>query len=171
MKDKKLFLKEEIVNQLKEKYNPDNVCIVSTEGYDLTTNPSGRNSKKDRSEWADSVVCQLYNGTKRSEIIKKEPRLRSTGEYNFSYIKFACNDAGDIYGIVNGMSSFHKMYPSDVFFYDLDEYKKEVSEYMKDNVLEWYTKEILILKNDNVLEHKEAYKHEKEMKELFGLFD
>lgn len=51
MKDKKLFLKEEIVNQLKEKYNPDNVCIVSTEGYDLTTNPSGRNSKKDRSEW------------------------------------------------------------------------------------------------------------------------
>ena len=43
--------------------------------------------------------------------------MRSSGEFNFSYIKFAENEEG-IFAIVHGKSSFHCMYPSDVWFSD-----------------------------------------------------
>lgn len=169
--NKELYTKEQIIKELRKKYGSDNVCMVCTENYDLTTNYKGRNSKKDRSVWADTVVALLYNGMIRSEIIKKEPRVQSSGEYNFAYVKFACDD-GNVYGIVSGLSSFHKMYPSDVYFYNLEEAeKKEAAKRMKENALKWYTKEILIVKNVNVLDRKESVKHEKEIKELFGLSD
>ena len=42
---------------------------------------------------------------------------------------------------------------------------------MKEKKLEWYKKEILILKNINVLDRKEASKREKEIKKLFELSD
>lgn len=155
-----------------EKYGADNVFVVSTEEYDLTTNPKQGNRQKDRSIWSDNVVSQLYNGTKRSEIIKQKPRYASSGEYNFSYIKFAQNCKEEIYGVVNGKSSFHCMYPSDVWFYDLTEDGKEgLKMCMEDNKLQWYTKEILILKNKNTFDSEEACKNEKIMQKLFNLYD
>lgn len=170
--NKKLYTKDQIIKKLSKKYGSGNVCIVSTEGYDLTTNCKRRNSNKDRSKWADTVVAQLYNGMIRSEIIQKNSRVQSTGEYNFAYVKFACDDDGNVYGIVSGLSSFHKMYPSDVYFYNLEKAeKKEAAKRMKENALKWYTKEILIVKNVNELDRKESAKHEKEIKELFGLSD
>lgn len=160
---KKLYTKEQIIEKLIEKYGDDNICIVSTAGCDLTTCPNGRNSKRDRSNWADKIVFQLYN-EKRSEI--------ESETYHFAYVKFACDDDGNIYGIVSGKSSFHIKNPSDVYFYDLDaEKKKEAAIYMKENGLRWYTKEILIVKNVDKLNQREAYNHEREIKELFGLFD
>lgn len=64
------------------------------------------------------------------------------------------------------------MYPSDVWFYKFaDDSKKELKKYMNDNTLKWYKDEILILKNDEPLDSKEAYRKEKEMKKLFCLFD
>lgn len=170
---KKLYTKEQIVEELIEEYGKHNVCIVSTEDYDLTTYPAWGNSKKDRCRWADVVVRKLYNGKDRSEI-KKKSRNWSTGEYSFAYVKFACGDDCNIYGIVSGLSSFHEQYASDVYFYDIAEdkfKKKEAVKRMKENTLEWYKKEILIIKNNNVLDRKEAYQHEKEIKELFGLSD
>lgn len=89
--DKKLYTKEHILEKLNEIYGSNNVCIISTEAYDLTTYPG--NSQKDRCKWANVVVRQLYNGKDRNEIEKKSRNL-STGEYNFAYVKFAydgCN--------------------------------------------------------------------------------
>lgn len=170
---KNLYLKKQIEECLIKKYGKDNVFIVSTEGYDLTTNPKGRNSKKERSEWADNVVSKLYNGKKRNKIIKMNARVRSTGEYNFSYIKFAQNSKEEIYGIVNGKSSFHCMYPSDVWFYEFEDESKKTNlkTCMENNDLHWYTKEILILKNKDKLNSKEAYDNEKVMHKLFDLYN
>lgn len=42
---------------------------------------------------------------------------------------------------------------------------------MKENKLEWHKKEILIIKNKDMLNRNEAYKHEKEVKKLFELSD
>ena len=66
-RNREKYLREDIINQLKEEFGETNVCVVSTEGYDLTTNPKGRNSKKDRSNWADYVVKKLYDGSIRKE--------------------------------------------------------------------------------------------------------
>ena len=59
--EEKLYTIEEIEKMLKSEcgIKSENVKIVLTKGYDLTTNPSGRNSKKDRSHWADNVVEQI----------------------------------------------------------------------------------------------------------------
>lgn len=171
--NKKMYTKKQIVEKLNEKYGNNNVCIVSTEGYDLTTYPTWGNNKKERCMWADVVVRKLYNGKNRIEI-KKKSRNWSTGEYSFSYVKFACDNDDNIYGIVSGSSSFHEQYASDVYFYDIyqDEFKnKEAVKRMKEKKLKWYKKEILILKNINVLDRKEASKREKEIKKLFELSD
>ncbi|MGO5020598.1 hypothetical protein ACTQ32_12315 [Roseburia faecis] len=172
--EEKLYTIEEIEKMLKSEcgIKSENVKIVLTKGYDLTTNPSGRNSKKDRSHWADNVVEQIYLNTDRSNIVKKYPRKRSSGEYNFSYIKFGINDKGVIYGLVSGKSSFHCMYPSDVWFYEFDgKSKKKLEQCMIQNNLKWYEEKILILKNENVLDSKEAYDNERKMKNWFGLYD
>lgn len=168
----KLQLKEKITQELEETYGKNSVYLIKTEGFDLTTNPKGRNNKLSRSDWADGVVQQLFSNIDRNTIRKEKPRVQSSGEFNFSYIKFAIDDSGKIYGVVSGKSSFHKMYPSDVWFYKFaDDSKKELKKYMNDNTLKWYKDEILILKNDEPLDSKEAYRKEKEMKKLFCLFD
>lgn len=121
---------EEIETILEEKLGADRFAFVPTNKYDLTTNPKGRNSKKDRREWADAVVKMLFGNIEREEIVKASRRL-GTGEYNFSYIKFAMNSNNEIFGVVHGKSSFHCMYPSDVWFYDLcDGQKKKVAEFL-----------------------------------------
>lgn len=169
-----MYTIEQIEKVLKsgDKFKAENVQIVSTKGFDLTTNPCGRNSKKDRSRWANNVVKQIYANIDRKNIVKEYPRKRSSGEYNFSYIKFGINDKGVIYGLVSGKSSFHCMYPSDVWFYEFDgESKKELEQCMIKNNLKWYEERILILKNERELDSKEAYDNEKEMKRLFDLYD
>ena len=158
------YLREDILTQLKEEFGETHVCVVSTEGYDLTTNPKERNSKKDRSNWADYVVKNLYGGIIRKDL--------SAEEYNFSYIKFGIDDKDNIYGLVSGKSKFHWLYPSDVWFYEFDGITKmELENHMKKNNMRWYEKEIVILKNKDGSSSKEAYENERKMKSMFGLFD
>lgn len=166
--NKELWKKDDIIEGLNKKYGSENVCIVSTEGYDLTTNtyPIGEHNA-DRMRWAEDTVRQLY-GTEISEI--------EENTHQFAYIKFACDKIGNIYGIVGAKSSFNKNWPSDVLFYDkAGEYKrgsrKKVTEYMNKNDLDWYKKEILIVKNKDKLDEKEARAHEKEIQEMFNLFN
>lgn len=162
---------EEIEIILEEKLGADRFVFISTDKYDLTTNPKGRNSKKDRKEWADVVVKMLFENKERGEIVKTSRRL-GTGEYNFSYIKFAVNKNNEVFGVVHGKSSFHCMYPSDVWFYDLDDGKKKnVREFFLENGLRWYTEKILIIKNMDVYDYKEAYENEKNIKEWLHTFD
>lgn len=150
--------------------------LVSTGEYDLTTNPKGRNSKKDRNDWADKNVEMLF-GKKRCEIVKKkeDARKNSAGEYNFSYIKFAENKEGEVFGIVHGKSSFHSLYPGDVWFYDFtvipDNKKKELKEFFKKNDLKWHTEKIIIIKNKDACDYFEAKANENRLKDLFNTFD
>ena len=156
---------------LKKEFGAERVVLISTDKYDLTTNPKGRNSKKDRRDWADVVVKTLFKNVERDEIVK-ESRQLGTGEYNFSYIKFAVNSDGEVFGVVNGKSSFHCMYPSDVWFYDLESVqKKKVKEFFAENDLKWYTEKILVIKNRNVYDYKEAYDNEKRIKKCLYTFD
>lgn len=169
---KKLMKKENVEKILEKELGPKNerFFVISTENHDLTTNPKGRNAKKSRSEWADKVVKKLY-GIERSQIVKSKSRVRSSGEFNFSYIKFAENEEG-IFAIVHGKSSFHCMYPSDVWFYDFGvNEKRELKEIFELYNLEWYKKEIIIIKNQDALDGKEAYIREQDLKSWFGTLD
>ena len=169
-KSKKLSKINDIVEKSAEHFGKDNIILVSTEDYDLTTNPCGRNSKSGRSKWADEIVKEVYN-EERKKIVKTS-RGNSKGEYNFSYIKFVENNCGEIFGIVHGKSSFHCMYPSDVWFYTFDNNSKiELEKYFKKHDLKWHTKKILIVKNNDKNDCTEAYKNEKKLKALFGTFD
>lgn len=166
--NRELYKIDDIIEKLK--HENFSFYLVSTDKYDLTTNPKSRNSKKSRSDWADATVKELYR-LERSQIVKKCPRRNSTGEYNFAYIKFAKNEDG-IFGVVHGKSSFHCMYPSDVWFYDFDDgEKEELVKFFKKKRMEWYTKAIIIIKNQNDLDSKEAYKNEGKLKEWFKTFD
>lgn len=167
-----LSLKQEIIEKLIEIYGDKRVFVLATKDYDLTTDPTQRNKRLDRSKWADACVKTLFDGKDRETIVKKNNKNRSEGEYNFSYIKFAVDKKGNIYGIVSGKSSFHKDYPSDVWFYDIAEKNsKKVAIYMKEHSLKWYKKEIVILKNEDELSYKEAYDNERTLKNEFNLFD
>lgn len=171
----KLYTKDEIVEKLINEYEEENVCLVSTKGYDLTTNPGGRNKNESRCEWINiEVADKLYGIKDRSQIIKKVPRRLSTGEYNFAYVKFASDKDGNIYGIVSGKTSFHALNPSDVWFYDInmeEKKTKEASIRMQEKNLRWYEDEILIVKNEDVLSSDEALDHEREIQEMFNLSD
>ena len=160
---KKFIEKEEIKKTLQEKYGKNRVFMISTEKFDLTTNPKKRNTNKGRSKWADEVVEQLYLGIERSQLEKEE--------CNFSYIKFAQNNEGKIFGVVNGKSKFHHKYPSDVWFYDDFTGKDDLKKCMDDYNLQWDTKEILIIKNENPLNSSEAYANESKLHEMFNLYD
>lgn len=161
---------EETLRLLTEEYREERVCVVDTNDYDLTTNPRGRNRNKSRSEWADNVVKKLF-GIERETIIKKKPRESSSGEYNFSYIKFAENSSSEVLGVVSGKSSFHRMYPSDLWFYALDGKKAKVKELFSQEHLCWHTQKVIILKNKDPQNSKEAYENERMMKNKFGLLD
>lgn len=167
---RELFTISQVKEHLSKKIGDSFWEEVFTDKYDLTTNPKGRNSKKSRSDWADITVRKLF-GKERKDIIKKS-RKRSTGEYNFSYIKFAQNESGKIFAIVHGKSSFHCKYPSDVWFYAFDDVKKkELEEFFKNNGLKWYTEKIIIIKNKDCLECKESYYNEGQLKKWFNTFD
>lgn len=171
----KLYTKEKIVKKLKMIYDSggdENVFLVSTKDYDLTTNPKKRNENKERCDWIDvEVADKLYGIKDRSKIIKQDPRRLSTGEYNFAYIKFACDNVGNVYGIVSGKSSFYALNPSDVWFYDIDIRNTEAAKRMKEQNLTWYDEEILIVKNVDALNSDEAFANEKKIKKLFSLSD
>lgn len=171
--NRKIFTIDEIKSVLERKIGTEIEAfyLVSTEGYDLTTNPKGRNSKKSRSTWADVVVKELFN-IERKQIAKVCPKKRSTGEYNFSYIKLARDASGSVFGIVHGKSSFHCMYPSDVWFYNFTNVKKgDLEKFMNQYGLEWYTKEIIIIKNKNSQDCREAYINEGKLREWFNTCD
>ncbi len=165
-----LVEKSNIIERLNKDYGKERVCLVNTSDYDLTTLPKHGNSNIDRSNWADKVVKYLYKINRNS--INHEPRFFSTGEYNFTYIKFVKDDKGKIYGAVSGLSCFHSNYPSDVYFYDIpDDEKKQLSDLMVKNHLEWYKDEILIFMNIDAKDRNEAKDNEKKLKKLFNLYD
>lgn len=161
--------KDKIIEKLENEFGKERVFVVSTKDYDLTKNPMNKN--KSRSSWADEVCKTIYN-KERKEIIKSSIG-KSKGEYNFSYIKLAIKSTekgNEIIGIVGGKSSFHCNYASDVWFYN-NKRSKKVLEFMEENNCEWFTESIIIVKNINSLDACEAEKNEKDMKELFHLFD
>ena len=170
MTTRRLFELQKIVEDAESSYGKERVYVISTVGYDLTTSPKGRNSKHDRRDWADKIFKYLYD-MERNQIEKKSRSL-SSGEYSFAYVKFAEDADGNVYGIVSGKSSFHKMYPSDVWFYDLlDENKKNAANFMRDNNLKWHTNKILVVLNENPKNHSEAYTTEKKLKQTYNLYD
>ena len=160
--------KEKIMEDLMKEGSiyKDRTHLVSTKDYDLTLPPSGGNSARDRSDWADKIVNELYN-KERKDIIKKEKGF-DKGEVNFAYIKFMKNRKGEIFGAISGLSSFHKGYPSDVWFYDVEHSHKNKVKDMKRNfdLDSWYTEEIIIITSGN---RKEAREDEKSLKEMFYL--
>lgn len=166
----KLVEFDRLVEDAVAQYGKDRVHVISTAGYDLSTNPKGRNSRHDRRDWADKIVKDLYN-IERSQIEKANRKL-SSGEYSFAYVKFAEDSEGNVYGIVNGKSSFHVMYPSDVWFYELtDDDKKEASRFMMKNNMKWHVDKILIVLNNDPKNHRESYKTEKELNQKYKLYN
>lgn len=167
----RLWLMDDIIEEMKEKYGDERIWILETRGWDLTNTPKRRNRDKDRNDWADKAVKCVF-GKARDEIIRKDPKRFSTGEYNFSYIKFAINEDGTIYGVVNGLSCFHKYYPSDIWFYALpDKDKPKLTRLMEEYKLKWYVDKILLLKNKNPEDRSEACDNEKWMHDRFYLKD
>lgn len=104
----RLWLMDDIIEEMKEKYGDERIWILETRGWDLTNTPKRRNRDKDRNDWANiagiifmktaqsidhSINCadkavKCVFGKARDEIIRKDPKRFS---YNFSYIKFAIN--------------------------------------------------------------------------------
>lgn len=167
----KLYSKGDIIKIITEEYGEGKICLIDTTEWDLTNTPKRRNRDAGRSKFADEATEMIF-GIKRETIIRKNPRCYSTGEYNFSYIKFAKNNAGEVFGIVNGLSCFHCYYPSDIYFYPIpDKNNSKVSRFMEENKLEWYTATVLILKNENPKDRKEAVNNEKWLHRRFNLMD
>ena len=159
----KLKSKEYIIQEMINSYGKDRVLVVPTKDYDFTSKPRGGKNDKQRNEWLDNVVCPLYN----------IDRKNLTDKYNFSYIKLGINvESKKVYGLVSGKSSFHPNYASDLWFYKFEKNEKlQLQECMRNNKLEWYVEEIVILKNKDSKNAKESYDNERALKERFGLFD
>ncbi len=169
MAEKRLYTIDEIKERLIYEYGKDSIIMVNTKDFNLEKKSSGKSDG--RNVWADVTVKKLY-GIERSEIIKKKPRVCGTGDYQFAYVKFFKDDNNNIYGGVNGLSSFHRGYPSDVWFYPVpDEDKQRVSSIMEQFHLSWYTDEVLIIINEDVLNRAEARKKESDLHNWFELED
>lgn len=145
---KELYTRECILTKLKELYN-DRFCIVTT------------NDLINKAKWADRVVKEIYDTNRRK---------MSEFAYHFSYIKFAQNAKNEVYGIEGGKSQFHWKYPSDVTFYDVYKIRKSASKFMIEHELDWYKQDILILKNIDSLNRKEAFDNEANLQNTFQLF-
>ncbi|MBD5151665.1 MAG: hypothetical protein HDT16_04010 [Oscillibacter sp.] len=148
-----LKTKDYIINRLKDEYK-GRVFVIST--------PDILADNKEWKKWADRVVKEIYNCDRRE---------MKTYAYYFSYIKFAKNKKNDVYGIVNGKGQFHWNNESDVDFFDIGKYDNDKSKFMQKNDLQWYSEEIVILKNINDLDEKEAYSNETDLHQKFHLFD
>ena len=59
----------------------------------------------------------------------------------------------------------------DVWFYDDFTGKDDLKKCMDDYNLQWDTKEILIIKNENPLNSSEAYANESKLHVMFNLYD
>ena len=152
-----LRTKDEIIRTLKVQY-PQRFFVVSTS--DIFAN---------KSKWASRIVKEIYQCDRNT---------MTDLAYHFAYIKFAKDKKNNVYGIVGGKSQFHHKNPSDVCFYDInaDKHKnKDAAVFMQKNHLEWYTDEIVILKNEEYLDEKKADKearaNEKALQSAFCLFD
>lgn len=145
-----LKTKDYIINRLKDEYK-ERVFVISA--LDIFAN---------KAKWADRVVKEIYNCDRRE---------MKTYAYHFSYVKFAKDKKNEVYGIVNGKGQFHWNEPSDVSFYDIKECGNIKSKFMKKNNLQWYSEEIVILKNINDLDEKETFSNETNLHQKFHLFD
>ena len=115
------------------------------------------------------MVKQLYNSD-RGKLDDDDKTIQ------FSYIKLAQDENDKIYGLVNGKSLFHWKNPSDVWFYDLQDdgsnsNKNKVRSFCDQRGLEWYKDEIILVKNKDNHNSKEAYKNEGILRFLFHLFN
>lgn len=161
----KFFTFEKAKSLVESKFGSNKCVVVETKNYDLTTLANGRNNNKDRAEWANKVILELTNS-------KREDIGRYCDEaYYFAYIKFALNKEGESFAVVNGSSSFHWKYPSDVEFYDINKENKTKLKNTFDNKLEWDKEKIILVKNNNPRNLKEARSNEKIIQSLLGTFD
>lgn len=163
--ERELTNKKKIIKVLKERFGDERVFEINTKGYNLSPFNKIRKRACAKSTWANETFEEIYKSNRKD---------LKTDTYHFSYIKFAVDkDNNEVYGLVSGKSSFHHRYPSDVWFYDLhDENEtKLAAKYCDHNALEWYSEEILIIKNEDDKNRQEAFDNEKIMKNLFNLFD
>lgn len=169
MTSKKFITYDEIIKKLNEKFGTNNILIVSTKDYDLTTLTKHGNNNIDRANWADYIVEKYY------ELRREDIGKNLNEEINFAYIKFAINKNGDSFGIVHGKSSFHHNYPSDVLFYDLksdDLSKRDLKNAIDDNkLIDWDTDKIVIIKNNDYADKEEAKQNERWIRENFNTYD
>ncbi len=139
IKFSELQIKENIIKKLKDEYK-ERIFIVSTDAIFLN-----------KAKWADRVVNEIYNCDRH--------KMKEYA-YHFSYIKFAKNEKNEVYGIVGGKSQFHWKYSSDIQFFDIEKCDNLKSRFMKKYNLQWDTAEIVILKNINDLNKREAFSNE-----------
>ena len=142
-------------------------CLYSTKDYNLQKKSNGR--KDGRNAWANKMAKEFF-GKERSDIVKQQPRVLSTGEYAFVYIKFFVDETGKIYGGVNGLSSIHKGYPGDVWFYPVpDKNKPAVTSLMEKHGFSWYTEQILLIRSAHPKRRDEARELETFLHDCFKL--
>lgn len=156
MKDKAnlygLWEKEDIVNDLQKAYG-ESAVLVSTKSI-----------LENKNKWASTICFELFN-RKRETLI--------TEAYHFSYIKFAIDEQGKIWGFVGGKSQFHWKNPSDIVFYDIEDVKwvnKKAAVFMRKNKFRWDKEKILILKNTDNSSSEEAEKNEEMLQNKYNLF-
>ena len=142
--------RETIIKRLEDEFE-ERVFVIST--IDIFIN---------KAKWADRVVEEIYNCNRRD---------MKSFSYHFSYIKFAKNMQNIAYGIVGGKGQFHWKNPSDVRFFDIRKCNNAKSQFMREHNLQWYSEEIVILKNINDLDRLEAFSNETYLQRTFSLFD
>lgn len=166
-----LWEKEKIIDVLNDEYvlaDKGKVFVVPTDKLPQLKEECRRGRKKPgmipARVWEDETVRIITNGKNRSNIAKEDA-------IHFSYIKYAFDkDSKKIFGIIGGKSLFygHTRDTSDVNVCGAKA-PIQAEHILQENNLEWYTRDIIILVNNNPKEEK-ANADEKWIQDRFGLF-
>lgn len=161
---------KDLIDSEYEKYRVH--VVIKKDDYDLTKYP---NQTEERKKWVNYILDEYLK--------KSKPYYKKGKIIHFAYIKFGYkeDDEKKIYGIQAGKTSFHKKYYSDIWFFPINEKsnfkpgKQKVKKFMNNNLLEWYTDNIVIIENENPINEEQAKdqikKIEKKIQNKFNLKD
>ena len=171
--------RDAIIQKLETTLGPDR--IFHYKENESEENESASTLTQKRKNFANAIVKKFKDEDDYTKIDKP---------MYFSYIKLAEyvgedeDKKGEIYGIVGCKSQINpkSKRPTDLLFYDLNKeivkkkgYKKTAiaaaAEYMTKMKYDWYTTEVIVLKNKNDEDEKEALINESMLQNLFNLFD
>ena len=132
------------------------------------------------------IQCISIKGKAKKDISKSITgddvdilETSSNNSYYFVYIKMVQDNKNQKYGFVGGRTSLHKEYWGDINFSDSKNFERQREKYMKDNNLEWYEDEIIIIKLHDChckreaidIEHRINGHYENMEQNLLNLFD